>query len=251
MLFVPLWFLESKINHRGTGSTELEPREGEKLRSLIVCNGVAPSTQLLTRLCAESQYRIAADGGIFAFDAAQLSPDLVIGDLDSFDRGARKKDETLKVLRVLDQNFTDLDKALAHARTEGASTIVVSGVLGGLVTHEISNFNSLQKFSSEVEIEIEEDSLYGVFLTSPGPRTQWSAELPLGSTVSLFSFSGAKGVSTSGLRWTLENHDLQFGRGVSIHNVIDKSPCEIKIKSGVLLVCVERNKEGAAPKLPA
>ena len=50
---------------------------------LIICNGQPPKDQLLHRLWHDVDIRIAADGGANCLASKELTPDFVIGDLDS------------------------------------------------------------------------------------------------------------------------------------------------------------------------
>ena len=53
------------------------------MRALIVLGGDAPGVGLLKACAAEADFSIAADRGLEAFDAAEIEPDMLIGDMDS------------------------------------------------------------------------------------------------------------------------------------------------------------------------
>ena len=53
------------------------------MRTLIVLGGDAPKKELLRACAGEADLTIAADRGLEAFDAADIEPDLLIGDMDS------------------------------------------------------------------------------------------------------------------------------------------------------------------------
>ena len=53
------------------------------MRVLVVANGEPPSGDLLHRLAARADLVVAADGGAIVALNAGITPDAVVGDLDS------------------------------------------------------------------------------------------------------------------------------------------------------------------------
>jgi thiamine pyrophosphokinase len=56
-----------------------------------------------------------------------------------------------------------------------------------------------------------------------------------GTVVSLVAIGRCEGVSTSGLRWDLHDHTLDFGP-LGVHNEIRESPATVAVRSGDLLL---------------
>ena len=63
----------------------------------------------------------------------------------------------------------------------------------------------------------------------------------LGQKLSLCPLDGpADGIETEGLRWPLRGESLVPGRRDGISNEVTASPVEIRVGSGDLLLCVQR-----------
>ena len=73
---------------------------------------------------------IGADGGGERLLAAGIEPDAVVGDLDSLSAAAQKQFSD-RLVRDTGPNSSDLEKAVAWARAEGADAITVVGWSGG------------------------------------------------------------------------------------------------------------------------
>src|SRR5437763_16398875 len=86
---------------------------------------------------------IAADGGALALERWKILPHLVVGDMDSLgdagaQRLARQGVAVAKFAAAKDES--DLELAVAHAVTAGATNITILGALAGeRLDHEAAN----------------------------------------------------------------------------------------------------------------
>jgi thiamine pyrophosphokinase len=105
------------------------------MRALLVC--AAPSAGyegLVTTLAAEADLVVAVDGGGALCVRAHVSPDVVVGDLDSLDAAAELELQAAGaefVILPADKSETDLDVALQTVRDRGADEVVVCAALSG------------------------------------------------------------------------------------------------------------------------
>jgi len=86
---------------------------------------------------AKEKLVIAADGGADRLLKHNITPDFVIGDLDSIsDKSATKLEEWL----VSNKNIqkTDLEKAVDYAIDKGATDIQIVGWSGGRIDHTLA-----------------------------------------------------------------------------------------------------------------
>jgi thiamine pyrophosphokinase len=202
------------------------------MHSVIFCNGalsIAP--QHLSALIASADLLIAADGGCHHLKSLSISPNIIIGDMDSIDV---KDHPTIETIRFdSNKNQTDTELAIIEALNRGSKKITLLAATGRRIDHTIGNIELIKKYAGLVSL-IENDR---TLVALKGPATlQLNGEV--GNIVSLFSAeTRCPCITTSGLKYNLNNEKLLFPtHGVS--NEIEKNPSSISIETGLLLVCV-------------
>ncbi len=206
------------------------------MKGLILCNGLPPKPALLGNHLQETDLFIAADGGGNTARDMGFAPDVVIGDLDSF--RTREMDD-FEVIKDPDQETNDLEKALKLAARRGITDVIVLGVTGQRIDQTLKNLSVLKAFDDRFDSLIFKDSFGKIFLL---PHS-FSAELPHGTTVSLFPLSGrVEGILTKGLKYPLEDDYLENGVRDGSSNRVVSSPLHIKYDSGDLLIFIAHDE---------
>jgi thiamine pyrophosphokinase len=203
------------------------------MHALVIAGGDAPAP--IDVGLAAAPLVIAADSGVGHALALGLRVDLVIGDLDSADPAdvERAVAAGARVDRhPADKNATDLELALDAARTLGANEVTVLGVGGGRLDHLVANLLLITHDAyAELTIDARVD---GTRISVV--RTARQLTGAVGSTVTLLPIGGpARGVSTTGLRWTLTDAELTPASTLGVSNEIVESPANILVREGVLL----------------
>lgn len=205
------------------------------MRIVIFANGDFEAPPELNALLNSADAIFAADGGARHLAKLKRRPDVVIGDLDSLSKQkvtALKKEGAHVLDFPEDKDQTDLELALQHAVRVGAEEIFVLGALGGRWDHSLAN---LLLAAHPALAGIPLVFLHGAeqaFLIRDAVRL----DAPLGTRVSLIPVGGdAKGVSTAGLEFPLENETLAFGATRGVSNVINEADAEIALRKGLLL----------------
>lgn len=200
------------------------------MRALVVANGEPPAGDLLRRLAGLADLVVAADGGaIVALDAG-ITPDAVVGDLDSIASRPGLAFPAERLFRVPELDTTDLQKAVAFALDRGATEIDIAAAGGGRADHALANLSVLVSFRGRASLKMH-DELFEISLVD-GEAT---IDAPAGTLVSLVAIGTCEGVTTSGMRWNLADFTLNFGpRG--IHNEVAASPATVSVRSGNLLL---------------
>lgn len=202
------------------------------MKTLILCNGQAPTRLLFEHTIKWADLFIAADGGGNTAHLMGHLPDVVIGDLDSYQPHTH---EPYDIIHDPDQYANDLEKALKLSLKKNATRIKVLGATGQRLDHTLKNLSVLKQFNHQFE-EL-------VFLDAQGitqllPR-QFSREFPVGTTVSLFPLSGkVTGITTHGLQYPLDDDFLENGVSDGSSNSVVESPVTIEHKKGDLLLFV-------------
>ena len=204
---------------------------------VIICDGNPPRPEQLKEALKHSSIFIAADGGALTAETMGVEPDVIIGDLDSY---SETGEEPAKVIQDPDQETNDLEKALAYAFKMEGKDVIVFGATGKRLDHTLKNLSVLKQFNSQFETLVFKDKYSVVFLL---PKN-FAAELPLGTTVSLFPLSGkVEGVTTTGLKYALFNGTLENGIQDGSSNLTIQKKIEIDHKKGDLLIFINHKTD--------
>lgn len=114
------------------------PRELKDFnRALLFTGGDIPDFDAFSRFIGSYSLIIAADSGYDAALRAGLSPDVVIGDMDSISGDALSHgDISGEVIRwPRDKDHSDTELALMHAKERGIDDIILIGGSGGRMDH--------------------------------------------------------------------------------------------------------------------
>ncbi len=199
------------------------------MRTLILCNGESSSGELLGTFVSRCDFFVAADGGGNHALKMGFTPDVIIGDLDSY-RPVNSFDGT--VIRDSDQETNDLEKAMKLALEKGSRRINILGATGNRLDHSLKNLSVLAQFASQCDrLMMADDHLMTLVIP-----TGFAVDLPEGHMVSLFPLSGkVEGISTSGLKYPLYGETLENGKRDGSSNEAIGGTVRITYTRGVLL----------------
>lgn len=198
--------------------------------AVILCDGTPPQKQLLEHALSGADLFIAADGGGNIAREYNLVPDLVIGDLDSFEQGS---DKSFEIKKIGDQETNDLEKALLEAKKQNSQHVIVFGSTGKRVDHTLKNFSVLKQFHNQFHsIRFRDNYTDAYLIDSPFKKT-----FEIGTQISLFPLSGkVTGIVTTGLKYPLNTETLENGVRDGSSNEVIKTNVEIHYKNGDLLL---------------
>lgn len=209
-------------------------------RALIAANGELPAKSLLEALQRSSDLFVCADGAANSLREIGLTPDVIIGDLDSITHESLEfYSERSAIVEERDQETTDLEKALRYCVAHDVRTAMVVGVSGKRLDHTISNLSTLEKYSSQLSIEVREPQSIGIFLRASANANSVRLPSRAGESVSLIAFRKVEGIITSGLRYPLTEESLEWATRIGQSNCADRDHPEITIRTGALLIFYE------------
>ncbi len=204
---------------------------------LILCNGSPPSVQLFSKYRAKTDRFIAADGGANIALKLGAIPDVIIGDLDSYN--GSEKEESEIIFRP-SQEFNDLEKALQHVRKKDGTHIYILGATGHRLDQTLKNLSVLKQFSPQFQQIRIADNFGETRLLPPS----FSDDFAIGTQLSLFPLSGkVTGITTQGLKYPLENEFLENGVRDGSSNEVIENPVQINHEEGDLLMFVKHNND--------
>jgi len=202
------------------------------MTTLLLCNGEPPSRALARRCLRMADHLVAADGGANSARQLGLTPDLIVGDLDSVTAATRRAFAGVTIVRVRRQDNTDIEKALDHIRADGGKKVIVLGATGGRIDMTLANLSACWRYVASMELVIADDTWYAVPL-----RGSRSFEAQPGTRVSLIPFGVCKGITLQGLRYPLVDGTLRIGE-VAVSNVVRSRRFTVTVDRGNLLVVV-------------
>ena len=212
------------------------------MRAVIFANGVLKSWPRKFSLNPEEDLLIAADGGSRLCRRWNVTPQVVIGDLDSIAPAELERLEGLavEILRhPARKDHTDLELALRLARRRKAREIVVLGALGERWDMTLANVMLLTaEFLAEIPVKLldGEDTL---LLLRGGQQLEIQGEP--GDALSLIALAAAAtGVTLEGLEYPLTHATLNLGATRGISNRLKRSAARISLGAGQLLVIHSR-----------
>ena len=203
------------------------------MKVIVVLGGDPPGSVLLEWRLKQADFSIAADAGMTSFVEAGLEPDLLIGDMDSFN--LEDADLVCETQRIDDQENTDFQKALARPELQDAGEVVILGGTGGRSDHFISNLLIAAALPNETAVLFEANLEIIHRVTPERPLTLQGLN---GLTISLIPLGDCQGVTATGLRWPLEESDMGVGGQLSQSNLGEGDELRVNLASGILYVIV-------------
>lgn len=169
--------------------------------ALILLNGELRDPRAARVAARRADWLICADGGARHAAALRLTPDFVVGDMDS--RPRRSSPAGVVFVVDGDQSRSDFDKALDLAKRLGAARVFVAAARGGSLDHELVNVGVLEK-TGLAALVIDGGTAR---LLGPGRH-----RLPFkkGARFSLLAAPSAR-VTLAGARFGLKNEILRRG----------------------------------------
>ena len=222
-----------------------------RLHVLIFANGVFDDQVFFQDQLKDVDMVIAADGGAKHCARLHITPDILIGDFDSLDAAELKTFEMagVKIIRHSDRkDYSDLELALLHAKSSGASQVQILGALGARWDQTLANL--LLPASAQLrdlDIRILEHG-QEIMLFHGGKH--YEIHGASGDVVSLIPIDrNVQGVTTTGLEYPLKDDPLHFGATRGISNVMTDDSFTVNINEGLLLCVVMRHPAASAKEL--
>ena len=149
---------------------------------------------------------VAVDGGYDSLREWGVTPDAIIGDMDSIRSDI---DEGVTTVSIAEQNSTDLEKAL---RSIDAPLLLGIGFLGGRMDHTLAAMHALVAAADRKVILIgAEDVVFAAPLA-------WRAVLPKSTRISFYPLRKVTARRSSGLRWPIEGLVMEGGVQIGVSN---------------------------------
>jgi thiamine pyrophosphokinase len=201
------------------------------MRIAIVANGELKDRMFYENNLEKADVIICADGGANKLLEWNITPDYVIGDMDSIrDHVLERLKKKIKVIFDSDQDKTDMMRAIGLANSLNPAEITIFGAIGDNIDHTLSNLICLDQIDRKIKARIL-DEKNEIFLVD----SELKLEGKEGDIISIIPLTDAEGLSYEGLKWSLKNKDVGFG-WFGTRNRMTGNKCRISLKKGKLLV---------------
>lgn len=210
-----------------------------KKKALLFCAGERTPLPPLPK--REESLIIAVDGGYRYCLDCRLSPDLTVGDFDSL--GYIPKEDGL-LAYPSEKDDTDLGIAINEALARGCEELYIFGATGGRLDHTVASLQSLLSVAKRGASGF----LFGQGFTATATEGGLRFPASYRGTVSIFAAGGeCRGVTLSGLRYSLEGATLSPFYPLGVSNEFTGEEAEISCQEGILLILWQDNLDKPRP----
>ena len=169
--------------------------------SVLIANGEKPKNKIIIDILQNAKNIICIDNGYELASELNITPSVVIGDLDSVD--ISKVNQSVIIIKEEDQNTNDLEKALNYCLSKNIRDIILVGATGKRDDQNLATILISLDYIEQLNIEILSD-LYSIKFVN-GKR-EFETE-PM-KEVSLISMDKENIITTQGLKYNLEKSKL-------------------------------------------
>lgn len=205
------------------------------MKAVIFAGGDMQGFRLQKKYLDRADLIICADSGVHHAFEMGVTPDLVVGDMDSVtpeDLGRIKQLGVEQEEFSAEKDFTDTELALEKALQMGATQAVILAGTGDRPDHSLANILLMVNFRKKgLEVKLAGEN-WEMFLIEGEARILGKKEdllslIPVSQEVS--------GIETQGLYYPLKNETIPMGSSRGISNVFLGDEATVRTKKGLLL----------------
>ncbi len=182
-----------------------------------------------------ADYIICADSGLKHAQRLGITPDIIVGDFDSY---TGKLPDNSEIIRSIpEKDDTDTIMAVRKAAELGCRQIVLYGALGGSrFEHTVANIQTLL-FAKELGCILTIIDKSVICLQYNDGEEYYYQRSENGTYMSVFSLSETTEIEyLDGVKYPLENYTMKNSYPIGVSNEITETCAVLKIKSGTALI---------------
>lgn len=181
--------------------------------SVLIANGKKPKNKKIIKILKNAKNVICVDNGYELASELNITPSVVIGDLDSVDINKISKD--ILIIKDEDQNTNDLEKTLNYCLSKNIRDIILVGATGERDDQNLATILISLNYIEQLNIEILSD-LYSIEFVN-GERDFEATPM---REVSLISMDKENLITTQGLKYNLDKSKLSSAtHGISNYSI--------------------------------
>jgi thiamine pyrophosphokinase len=202
--------------------------------ALIIANGEACDDELLGQLLEWSPFVVALDNAIYRVLDRGVMVDVWMGDFDDehdFD-AIRERQQPLEIVPTPDQDKTDLEKAIDFLVDRGFPAANIVWATGRRADHAITNMTNMVRYKTDIRL-VMYDNNSKIFPLVDTFEKWYTA----GTPISLIPVGEVSGITTSGLKYNLQEETLTLGhRSGNSNEAAQDGFVRITARKGDLLI---------------
>ena len=211
----------------------MEKTMNDRKTALVITGGYC-NVEAAKNLLPESvDLKIAADSGYMTAQKLGITPDITMGDFDSYKDKLPPEMNTLRV--ACEKDVTDTMLACEYAKDNGCRYITIVGGTGGRIDHSISNvfyLEDLRRQGIRVKLTDGENTVQVILDETVTVKAD-------GGYFSIFALDKCT-VTEYGCKYPLNNATLVRQHPYAVSNEVEGDYAVIKIEGAALLVTSKR-----------
>ena len=204
-------------------------------RACIFCNGQLSNPAKVKQIAKDCDLLIAADGGAKYCVDIGLTPQVVIGDMDSVDSDMWKENRDIEYIRYPEaKDKSDGELAVEYALEHGCEQVILIAATGGRLDHTLGNVALIASHPGQVALFNGTSTLIAV-----DKSEKCILHGHVGTRVSLIPYGlGPSKVRTNGLKYALRDECLNSATHGLSNELCQTETC-ICVSNSILLVYIE------------
>lgn len=205
-------------------------------KCIIFSGGKVTGNEILTSINSDTLV-ISADGGYLNALKLGITPNICIGDFDTLKHSI---DPSCKVLKYpTDKDDTDTMLCIKYALSMGCESIYIYGALGGRFDHTMANVQALEYIIKNGAVGYLVDTQN--IVTMQGISSRVYPKLDNFKYYSILAVSDNALVTSTGLKYPLNNTTLTRNFPLGVSNVILEDKANLTVHSGLILVTYSKD----------
>lgn len=184
----------------------------------------------------DKAFIIAADGGLSHLNTLGLTPDIVLGDFDSYSN-VISYENIIKYPK--EKDYTDMFLAVKYGFDHNFRDFYIYGGLGGKrFDHSVANLQMLEHFSKKgCKINLYGKNQVVTAISADSSPASIAFDASCQGYISLFASGGkVTGLTIKGLKYELENSKLLTDFPLCVSNEFCGKDAAISIHTGTLII---------------
>jgi len=204
-------------------------------KTVVFANGMPTAWPNAQSLIEPDDTIICADGGTQHALSLGLTPDVLVGDMDSLSEAVQADLEAKGVELIrhpIKKDQTDLELAFEVAIARGAAEILLLTAIGGRLDQQLANILLLTRPEWQaVRLSLAEGQQRAWLLRGPDELTLSGQP---GDTLSVVPLSATmEGLDIENAEWPLQEATVPLGSTLTISNTFLSNQVRVRLKAGL------------------